>query len=139
VFSEDQVCAALALLRRFHDALADDLVCHGDFGPWNLVWRDGLPSAVIDFDSVYRGDRSEDVAYALRMFIAYGRAEAEPSALVAITRSATNAYGCEFDVPSILDREYERAAVRCRKNGWTRQLAVLPLERGWLSANRDLF
>jgi len=139
IFSQSQVCAAMALLRRFHDALGDDLLCHGDFGPWNIVWRDELPHAVIDFDAVRRADPSEDVGYALRMFIGYGRAEAEPLELVAITRAAVKAFGAEFDVPVLLGKEYERAAVRCRENGWTRQLAILPLEQAWLSANRDLF
>src|ERR1051325_3006178 len=116
VFSQAQVCAALALLRRYHDALSDDLWCHGDFGPWNLVWSDGLPRAVIDFDAAYRGDASEDVAYALRTLIGYGRAKVEPDELVAATHAGLTAYGATFDVPTILAREYDRAEARCRKN-----------------------
>jgi hypothetical protein len=50
LFADEQLAAALRLLRRYHAALAGDLVCHGGFGPWNLVWRDGLPVAVIDVD-----------------------------------------------------------------------------------------
>jgi hypothetical protein len=34
VFSQSQVCSATVLLRRFHDALGEDMFCHGDFGPW---------------------------------------------------------------------------------------------------------
>jgi hypothetical protein len=139
LFSGKQVCAALSLLRRYHDALAGDVVCHGDFGPWNVVWAQGLPRALIDFDGVYRGDPADDVAYALRMFIGYGRTESEPPDLVERTRAALGAYGTGFDVPAILEREYERAVDRCRKNGWSRQLAVIPLEREWLAANRALF
>jgi len=30
-----------------HDA---EIVCHGDAGPWNVVYRDGLPVALIDWD-----------------------------------------------------------------------------------------
>ena len=138
-FSDEQVAAAFALLRRYHDTFDGDVICHGDFGPWNLVWRDGLPAGLIDFDDVHRGDSSEDVAYALRVFVSYGFAEAEPAELVRRTRAALAAYGESFDVPSILEREYDAAEERCRRHGWVRQLAKLPVERAWLAANRRAF
>lgn len=139
VFGDEQVAAVMCLLRRYHDTFADDLICHGDFGPWNIVWRDGLPFAVIDFDNAHQGDAADDVAYALRMFISYGFAEAAPPELVRRTQAALKAYGRAFDVPSILAREYDRAEERCRGNGWARQLAKLPVERAWLAANEGLF
>ena len=71
-FTGEQIAAVMSLLRRYHATFGDDVICHGDFGPWNIVWRKGLPFAVIDFDDVYRGDAADDVAYALRMFIGYG-------------------------------------------------------------------
>ncbi len=77
-FSDEQLVAVFALLRRYHDSFREELVCHGDFGPWNLVWHDGLPVALIDFDQAHAGDAAEDVAYALRMFVSYGFADAEP-------------------------------------------------------------
>ena len=49
-----------------------ELICHGDFGPWNLVWRDGMPVGLIDFDDARRGDASEDVARALELRVATG-------------------------------------------------------------------
>jgi Ser/Thr protein kinase RdoA (MazF antagonist) len=138
-FSDEQVAAAMRLLRLYHDTFDVEVVCHGDFGPWNLVWRQQLPYAVIDFDDVYRGDPADDVAYALRMFISYGFSAAEPLELVRRTRAALSAYGATFDVPAILGREYELAEARCRRNGWERQLAKLPTERAWLAANGSLF
>jgi Ser/Thr protein kinase RdoA (MazF antagonist) len=138
-FSDEQVAAAMRLLRRYHDTFGDEVICHGDFGPWNIVWRNGLPFAVIDFDNAYRGEASDDVAYALRMFVGYGFARAAPAELVRRTSAAVNAYGAEFDVPAILEREYELAEERCRRNGWHRQLAKVPIERAWLAANRGLF
>jgi hypothetical protein len=138
-FSDEQIAAVMSLLRRYHDTFGDDVICHGDFGPWNIVWRNGLPFAVIDFDNVYRGDAADDVAYALRMFIGYGFAIAAPAELVRRTRAALQAYGASFDVPAILAREYDLAEERCRRNGWHRQLAKLPTERAWLAANGPLF
>lgn len=138
-FSDEQLAAVMRLLRRYHDTFGDEVICHGDFGPWNIVWRYGMPFAVIDFDNVYRGDPADDVAYALRMFVSYGFTAAEPAELVERTRVALDAYGADFDVPLILEREYELAEERCRRNGWHRQLARLPIERAWLAANRALF
>jgi Phosphotransferase enzyme family len=138
-FSDGQIAAVMRLLRRYHDAFGADVVCHGDFGPWNLVWRAGIPVAVIDFDGVYRGPTADDVAYALRMFVGYGFADARPEELVARTRIAVAAYGAELDVAAILEHEYDRAEARCRQNAWLRQLERLPTERAWLAAHRTLF
>ena len=138
-FTDGQLRAVFRLLRRYHDAFAGEVICHGDFGPWNLVWRGGLPVGIIDFDRANRGDVSEDVAYALRTFVSYGLDETEPAELVRQTRLALDAYGREFEVPTILEREYERVEERCRAHGWHRALAKLPAERSWLKANRSLF
>lgn len=138
-FTNSQIEAAMGLLRRYHDTFGDDVICHGDFGPWNIVWQKGSPLAVIDFDNVYPGDPGDDVAYALRMFIGYGFARAAPAELVQRTQTALRAYGADFDVPAILAREYDFAEQRCRRNGWHLQLAKLPTERAWLTANRVLF
>jgi hypothetical protein len=93
---------------------------------------------MIDFDNVYRGDPSDDVAYALRMFVSYGFATAGPAELARRTRMALAAYGRSFDVPAILEHEYDLAEERCRRNGWHRQLARLPVERKWLARNSRL-
>ena len=136
--SDDQLAAAFRLLRRLHDALGEP-VCHGDFGPWNLVWRDGLPAGIIDFDHVHPGDVSEDVAYALRTFVSYGLVDCAPDELVRRTRLALDAYGGDHDVPMLLAQEYDRVEERCVRNGWHRALAKLPAERAWLAEHHGLF
>jgi aminoglycoside phosphotransferase (APT) family kinase protein len=67
---DGQVEAAAQLLRGFHDATAGhgiceghEVVCHGDPGSNNAVFRDGMPVAWIDFDLARPGCRVEDVAY----------------------------------------------------------------------------
>jgi Ser/Thr protein kinase RdoA (MazF antagonist) len=75
--------AMARLLRRLHDASrgfvlpesmrwadvaaprSGEAVCHGDFGPWNIAWRNGHPVGVFDWDLAYAGDPLDDVAYAL--------------------------------------------------------------------------
>jgi aminoglycoside phosphotransferase (APT) family kinase protein len=39
-------------------------VCHHDPGPTNFVFRDGVPAALIDFDTAEPGDVLEDIGYA---------------------------------------------------------------------------
>jgi len=73
-----------ALLRSYHDAVRDfrpaagaewacsnrppadgEIICHGDFGPWNVVWRDGIPVGILDWDFAGPGRPGDDIAYAL--------------------------------------------------------------------------
>jgi hypothetical protein len=80
--TESGLRSAARLLRRVHDATAGwsgppegvwglppvepaEVVCHGDPGPWNMVWRDGEAVGLIDWDFCHPGPRREDVAYAL--------------------------------------------------------------------------
>ena len=72
------------LLRAYHDAVSNfrphadaiwahaegpptsgEIICHGDFGPWNVVWRDGAPVGIIDWDDARPAPALDDVAYAL--------------------------------------------------------------------------
>lgn len=83
----DQALGNVArLLRRYHDATegfrsttgADwyfpprepaEVICHGDVAPYNCVFRDGRPVALIDFDTAHPGPRVWDVAYAAYRFV----------------------------------------------------------------------
>jgi hypothetical protein len=71
VWTDAQLAASVTLLRRFHDHTAgsdlaggSEVICHNDYGPWNLVWRDEAPVAIIDFDNAAPGRRLNDLGYA---------------------------------------------------------------------------
>ena len=84
--SDPAVVSAGKTLRRFHDATAKlvgdgalrlpfgsidpvEVVCHGDFAPYNCVFdREGNIKGVIDFDAARLGPRTWDLAYAVYRF-----------------------------------------------------------------------
>lgn len=81
----DQGLASVArLLRSYHDAVRDyrprpdaawadtmgppregEVMCHGDFAPWNLVWREQEAVGIFDWDFVRPADPMFDVYYAM--------------------------------------------------------------------------
>jgi len=81
LFEERGVVALASLTRRFHDAVAafrpadpiwrigprplrdDEIVCHGDLGPWNTIWRDGHIVGLIDWDLAEPGPPLLDIAF----------------------------------------------------------------------------
>ncbi|WP_238430626.1 aminoglycoside phosphotransferase family protein [Frankia nepalensis] len=83
--AENEGLVAMArLLRGYHEAVrgfspvaeagwaartgavnTGELVCHGDFGPWNLVWRGYRPVGILDWDYAWPARPIHDVAYAL--------------------------------------------------------------------------
>ncbi|WP_410587018.1 aminoglycoside phosphotransferase family protein [Amycolatopsis sp. lyj-23] len=84
VVGDAGLTAFARLLRDYHDAVAgfrppadlawftgataigdDEVICHGDFGPWNTVWRGDRPVGILDWDYARPGARLHDVAYAL--------------------------------------------------------------------------
>ena len=68
--SEAAYRAGGRLLRALHDATSGhalaggcECVLHGDPGPFNTIYRGGLPVALIDWDSAGPGDRLWDLSY----------------------------------------------------------------------------
>jgi hypothetical protein len=77
------------LLRSYHDAVAgfrpatagwsghrhdlrdDQLICHGDFGPWNSVWQSGRPVGMVDWDLARPRRRLYDVGYAMEYTVPF--------------------------------------------------------------------
>ncbi|NAZ76574.1 phosphotransferase [Kineococcus sp. T13] len=52
-----------------------EVVCHGDPGPWNRVWRDGEAVGLFDGDFAHPGPAIDDVAYALEYLTPFGSDE----------------------------------------------------------------
>jgi hypothetical protein len=80
VLSESTLIRLGLLLRRFHDATTgfslpknlvwhnsvsgnSEVICHGDPGPYNIIFRDGNPVALIDFERATPGPRVWDIAF----------------------------------------------------------------------------
>ncbi len=68
---------AALLIRRYHDATAgfceaERVACHNDLSPCNFVFRDGAPTALIDFDSAAEGERIFDLGYAAWLWLDLG-------------------------------------------------------------------
>jgi len=77
--ADEQLAAAAALLRGYHDATAgralaadQEVVCHNDISPVNTVFVDDVPAALIDFDMARPGSRLRDLSYGAFLWLNLG-------------------------------------------------------------------
>lgn len=88
MWSDEVLQEVAQLLRRFHAATAafvpapgaswqfeypdvtrHEVICHNDVAPYNMVYVDGRPAALIDFDTAGPGPRLWDVTHAAYRFV----------------------------------------------------------------------
>jgi aminoglycoside phosphotransferase (APT) family kinase protein len=109
--------AIATLLRRFHDATTGtslaagaEVVCDNDFGPWNLVWRDGHPVGIIDFDNAAPGARLDDLGYAVWKALNFGLIDLRVSEQRRRASVFADAYGASWDsgLAAAVERAQER-------------------------------
>ena len=91
IVSDEGLRKFAKLLRFYHDAVADyspdpdlewatgakgvkpgEIICHGDFGPWNIVWRNDEPVGIIDWELVHPALPEEDILYGLHYLRRFG-------------------------------------------------------------------
>ena len=143
-WNDEQLTAAARLLRRFHDATAlsplrgsSEVVCHNDYGPWNLVWREGVPVGLIDFDNAAPGARLEDLGYAAWKHLNLGLADIPVGEQRRRLHVFTSAYEVEADrllLRAIDASQGRMQALIERARDSHRQAAarLIASERSWL-------
>jgi Ser/Thr protein kinase RdoA (MazF antagonist) len=154
-WSDGQLVRAAALIRHFHDATAalaggEEVVCHNDLSPCNTVFVEGMPSAFIDFDEAAPGSRSQDLGYAMWLFLDLGPEGADTRTQGRRMRMMCDAYGIgsEFDAISAIARSQrttlKRSLGRLQSGGSASSIAYsqssvewIRGELAWLDAHRD--
>ncbi|WP_375389779.1 phosphotransferase [uncultured Amnibacterium sp.] len=167
------------LIRRYHDAVRDyappadaewmigrralapdEIVTHGDVGPWNTVWRGDRAIGLIDWDQAAPRPGLHDVAYALEYAVPFRSDEdamaqigfPAPPDRAARLRAFAAAYGLPGTdglVDAVLAEQEEtlRANVAVAARGlephasWIADGFVAAQQRriDWTAANRHLF
>ena len=152
VWDDTSLRAIGQLLRRYHDATArsalrgdSEVVGHNDFGPWNLVWKGGLPIAIIDFDNAAPGTRMDDLGYAAWKHLNLGLIELPVAEQSRRLTALVHAYGAHVDDELLLAIERAQARMtelieRSTDPGRDLALSQIRAERSWLATNgKDLF
>src|SRR5690606_13095423 len=130
VWDEETLVTSARMLRDLHDATAGyrdpdaqwrlpahepvEVICHNDFAPYNMVFRDGGLVGMIDFDMASPGSRLWDLAYLayrLAPLSSPGNAEAGPfdtAEQLERLQRLIDAYGTPFPIPDVLRMVQER-------------------------------
>lgn len=140
VWSLDSLVAVTQLVRHLHDltrgwrpqtsdwktapgAPPGDVICHNDAGPWNVVFRERRPVALVDWDVAAPGTRLWDIGYLAWHWIplwpddrAADHGFQDLDRRGQRVRGMVDAYGMGISPDGVLD------AARARQQSWLQQL-----------------
>ena len=143
--SDDELLSATRLIRAYHDATAtsalrgdQEVVCHGDLGPYNTVFRGNVAVALIDWDGDVRpGRRADDFAHAVWCFADLIEAAvplAEQARRVHLMCSAYPGMTPAVVVDELAAR-FRRARAQHQQAARPRGVEVFDRMLGWLDAH----
>ncbi len=139
MWSDENVREVALFLRRYHDATIGyvashdaiwqleypdhrqhEVICHNDVAPYNMVYRDRKPQALIDWDTAGPGPRIWDIAYAVYRFIPLSYAQdmqalglTDPITQAKRLRLFSQTYGLTYPYEEILDAVERRLDALC--------------------------
>ncbi|MGZ0148265.1 phosphotransferase [Kribbella sp. WER1] len=149
-WEDQQIAAAGALLRDFHDAtrgshLSGDheVVCHHDPAPTNFVFTDGLPTAMFDFDLAAPGDPLEDLGYAAWTWCIASKHN-DPECQAHQVRTLADAYGLRDQtrlIDAVLQRQLDNVQFWKDRpcDAAAERIAWSYREHAFVTANRQVF
>ncbi len=145
--SDTRIRSAAVLIRAFHDATAasplradQEVVCHGDLGPHNTVFRGEQAVALIDFeDDVGPGRRLDDFAQAVWGFADLTSPDVAVAEQARKTRLMCDAYGgvTPPEVVTALIARFRRAHDQHVASGLSGAVAVFAGLLGWMVRHGD--
>lgn len=92
-----QLCEFMKIVKDLHDvssgfAPESKVICHNDLSPCNTVFRNGIPVAIIDWDSAAFGERWEDLTYIFWLWINIGNHKRDEIDIMGQMKSALAVY-----------------------------------------------
>jgi aminoglycoside phosphotransferase (APT) family kinase protein len=142
---EARLRSAARLIRRFHDATAgtalaggDEVVCHGDLGPHNIVFHGERAVGIVDWDAgVGPGSRLVDLAHAVWCCADVAEPQVPVAQQARKARLMCDAYGWP-DTGSVVDEiaaGLRRARDRHVAEGRVKAVGIFEEMVAWMDRN----